>query len=93
METACTLPLGTMPGSAAALVNAVEVAAYTWDLAQALGVDTPMDEGTAAHLHEFTLTLPLDDLRAAVELGPEVALPADAPWADRLLAISGRRPG
>jgi uncharacterized protein (TIGR03086 family) len=92
MQTDCLLPLGTLPGSAAALLNAVEVAAHTWDLAQALAVVTPMDEDTAEHLLAFAGTLPLDDLRAAGELGPEVSLPSGAPWAHRLLAISGRNP-
>lgn len=92
MQTACHLPLGTMPGSAAALLNGVEIAAHTWDLAMSIGAETSMDEETAEHLFEFTGTLPLDDLRQAGELGPEVELPAGAPYADRLLAISGRRP-
>ena len=81
-----------MPGSAAALVNGVEIAAHTWDLARSIDAETSMDEDMAQQLLAFAPTLPLDDLRAAGELGPEVKLPGGATYADRLLAISGRQP-
>ena len=53
---------------------------------------TGMDEDVARCLLDFAGTLPLEELRAAGELGPEVGLPSDATCADRLLALTGRRP-
>ncbi|MGD9525774.1 TIGR03086 family metal-binding protein [Pseudonocardia sp.] len=92
LHTTCHLPLGSMPGADAALLNAVEIAAHNWDLARSIDAATGIDEEVAQRLLTFAGTLPLDELRAAGELGPEVGLPADATCADRLLALTGRRP-
>lgn len=70
----------------------MDVLIHTWDLAKATGQDTTLDPW----LVEACTAMFLPDMpargRAAGIVGPEVAVPADAPAQDRLLAAMGRRP-
>jgi uncharacterized protein (TIGR03086 family) len=65
---------------------------HTWDLAVAIGVDRhPDPEVVEACVSMFLPEMPKVG-RAAGFVGPEVAVPADAPAQDRLLGAMGRQP-
>jgi uncharacterized protein (TIGR03086 family) len=87
-----TFPFGTFPAAAAALMNLSEVVVHTWDLAPAAGCEVVIDPVAAAMLVDFYSAIPLDPYREHGAFGPEVAVAADAPAAERLLGILGREP-
>jgi uncharacterized protein (TIGR03086 family) len=87
-----SFPFGTFPAHAAALMNLSEVVVHTWDLAPAAGREVTIDPTAAAMLVGFYSAIPLDPYREHGAFGPEVEVGADAPAADRLLAILGRTP-
>jgi uncharacterized protein (TIGR03086 family) len=83
---------GTFPAGAAVVSNLGEVLVHSWDLARATGRSYSIDPDLAALVYGLYGAVPLDDKRAMGVFGPEVTVPTDAPVADRLLALSGRRP-
>lgn len=83
---------GTYPAAAALAINVGEVVVHNWDLAKALGRPVTTDPDHAAIAYGLWSSFPLDGLRAAGQLGPEIAIPADAPVMDRLLGLLGRQP-
>jgi uncharacterized protein (TIGR03086 family) len=83
---------GTFPAGAAVVMNLGEVLVHSWDLARATGRAYDLDPELAEVLYELYRAVPLEDKRANGVFGPEVTVPTDAPVADRLLALSGRRP-
>jgi uncharacterized protein (TIGR03086 family) len=83
---------GTFPAGAAVVMNLAEVLVHSWDLAQATGRGYVVDPELAEMVYGFYRAVPLDDMRAKGVWGPEVTVPPDAPVAERLLALSGRRP-
>ena len=87
-----TYPFGTFPASAAALINLSEVVMHTWDIATAIGRDVPIDPLSAEMLFEFYSAIPLDAYREHGVFGARVEVGSEAPAADRLLALLGRRP-
>jgi uncharacterized protein (TIGR03086 family) len=86
-----TFPFGTFPADAAAMMNLSEVVVHTWDLATALGADATVDPTIAEMIYEFYRPMSLDPYRAHGAFGAEVPVDSDAPPADRLLALLGRR--
>jgi uncharacterized protein (TIGR03086 family) len=83
---------GTFPAGAAVVSNLGEVLVHSWDVARTTGHDYTVDPELAALVYGLYSAVPLDDMRAKGVLGPEVTMSADAPVADRLLALLGRRP-
>lgn len=83
---------GTFPAGAAVVINIGEVLVHSWDLAQATGRGYAIDPELAALVDGLWRAVPLDEQRAHGVLGPEVPVPADAPIADRMLGLLGRRP-
>ncbi|HEX4175709.1 MAG TPA: TIGR03086 family metal-binding protein [Acidimicrobiales bacterium] len=83
---------GTFPAGAAVVMNLGEVLVHSWDLARATGRAYDLDPELAEVVYELYRAVPLEDKRANGVFGPEVTVPTDAPVADRLLALSGRRP-
>jgi uncharacterized protein (TIGR03086 family) len=83
---------GTFPAGAAVVINLGEVVVHSWDLAQATGRSYAVDPELAAIVDGLWRAVPLDDKRANGVLGPEVTVAADAPVADRMLGLLGRRP-
>ncbi|MFJ9313174.1 TIGR03086 family metal-binding protein [Pimelobacter simplex] len=79
-----------LPVDAVARLAAVEIAVHGWDVGQATGRGGPLPERLAAEL------LPTA-LRIALEGDDRFALPVpvatEAPAADHVLALLGRRPG
>ena len=83
---------GTFPARACVLINLGEVVVHSWDLAQATGQRHDIDEELALLVHDLYSAIPLEGMRANGSLGPAVAVPNDAPVADRMLGLLGRQP-
>jgi uncharacterized protein (TIGR03086 family) len=65
---------------------------HTWDLAIAIGADPRLDpELVDAVIEMFVPHMPAIGRQAGF-IGPEVAVPSDAPAQDRLLGAMGREP-
>jgi uncharacterized protein (TIGR03086 family) len=84
-------PFGTFPADAAAMMNLSEVVVHTWDIATALGADATIDPVVAEMVYDFYRPMPLEPYRADGAFGAEVLVASDAPPAERLLALLGRR--
>jgi uncharacterized protein (TIGR03086 family) len=87
-----TLPFGTFPADATAMMNLSEVVVHTWDIALALGAHATIDATVAEMLLAFYEPMSLDPYRAHGAFGAEISTDSDAPASDRLLALLGRRP-
>lgn len=72
--------------------RATDMIIHAWDLAVATGQDTSMDPELARLGYEATAPLLTPETRPYAPFGPEVEVPGDAPWADRLLGLVGRDP-
>lgn len=83
---------GTFPAESALLINLGEVLIHNWDIGAATGQTCTLDPKAAELVFGLYGSFPLDGLRAGGQFGPEVAVPSDAPMADRLLGLLGRRP-
>jgi uncharacterized protein (TIGR03086 family) len=92
LDATITLPFGDAPGSVAASINFVDVLVHGWDLARATGQDATLDPDLAEPALEVSRNLVSDQFRSAGAFGPEVAAPADASTANRLVAFLGRTP-
>jgi uncharacterized protein (TIGR03086 family) len=73
------------------MMNLSEVVVHTWDIATALGADATIDPSVAEMIYAFYEPMSLDPYRAHGAFGAEVPADSDAPAADRLLALLGRR--
>jgi uncharacterized protein (TIGR03086 family) len=83
---------GTFPAQASVLINLGEVLVHSWDIARANGQPFSLDPELAGLVYGLYSSIPLDGMRAAGHLGPEIQVPTHAPIADRLLGLLGRRP-
>jgi uncharacterized protein (TIGR03086 family) len=68
-----------------------ELAVHGWDLAVATGQRLDLPADLLAHLHD-AVSVSAEQGREMGLFGPEVAVPADAPPLDRVLALTGRDP-
>jgi uncharacterized protein (TIGR03086 family) len=84
-------PLGEMPGPALAGFTTLDILVHGWDLARATGQPADLDGRLAAHALGFAGQAITPDTRAP-RIGPAVAVAADAPVTDRLVAFLGRNP-
>jgi uncharacterized protein (TIGR03086 family) len=86
-----TMPFGEMPAAGLAGFRFVDLVVHTWDLAKATGQDTNF----APDLCEAALAMSRQRMagmdRAAMPFKDEVAVPDDAPAADRLAGFLGRQ--
>ncbi len=93
LERVCVSPLGFDWSVAQAVAGTfMDVLIHTWDLARATDQDERLDPVLVqACTAMFVPEMPQRGREAGI-IGPEVALSADAPAQDRLLAVMGRRP-
>ncbi|MEV0411543.1 TIGR03086 family metal-binding protein [Streptomyces sp. NPDC050448] len=87
------LPMGVLPGAAAAAVYTHELTVHTWDLAIATGQDPDWDPALIERvIAVLRRALPAEARGGRIPFGEVVAVAADAPAIDRLVAWAGRRP-
>ncbi len=92
MDRMVKLPFGEMPAGAAVNIAIFDVFTHAWDLAKATGQSTALAPAVAEIAYEVAQGMLSDDMRAGGIFGPAVAVPDDAPVADRLAAFAGRTP-
>lgn len=84
---------GAYPGHAVFDLLLVEVLGHGWDLARATGQAWQPDAQTCEHALAVLHGLIQPEYRApGMPFGPEVAVSAEAPALDRLVAYTGRNP-
>jgi uncharacterized protein (TIGR03086 family) len=84
-------PAGDMTGGELAGFAMLECILHGWDLSRATGQDTFIDPELATAIYEGILP-DAERLRHRGAFGPAIPVSADAPMADRLLALLGRTP-
>jgi uncharacterized protein (TIGR03086 family) len=92
MERIVKLPFGEMPAAMALNIAIFDVTTHAWDLAKATGQNTDLDPEVAGIAYEVAQAMLSDDLRNSGMFGQPVAVPDDAPVADRLAGLAGRTP-
>jgi uncharacterized protein (TIGR03086 family) len=93
VDRTVTLPTGERPGSVALSINTVDQLLHSCDLARALGHDVVIPDELAESALEFLQGFLTPDRRGPGKaFGQELAVAADAPVQQRLLAFAGRQP-
>ena len=93
LDRRCLSPAGFEWSVAdAAAGTAMDQVVHTWDLAVAIGARRDLDPEVVDAVSSMFLPHMPEMGRAAGFIGPEVAVAADAPGADRLVGALGRRP-
>jgi len=92
LDRRCHLSFGDMPARATMAIHLLDTVVHGWDLAKATGQDTTLDPELADAALVVAEGMISDALRATGAFGPAVAVAADAPVGDRLVAFTGRRP-
>ncbi|WP_327281933.1 MULTISPECIES: TIGR03086 family metal-binding protein [unclassified Streptomyces] len=87
------LPMGVLPGAAAAAVYTHELVVHTWDLARATGQHPEWDPALIERVLAVVRTaLPAETRGGRIPFAEVVAVDADAAAIERLVAWAGRRP-
>ncbi len=94
LERMVAHPAMSMPGAQLLGFRTTEYALHGWDLARAIGADDRIDPDVLAELLQMlTAMAPMLAASGMFGTGPSNDLPADASVQDRVLDLSGRRPG
>ncbi|ONH25108.1 TIGR03086 family metal-binding protein [Pseudofrankia asymbiotica] len=89
----CLSPLGFEWSVGEALAGTfMDVLVHGWDLATATSQDPRLDPDLVQACWDMFIPDMPERGRGAGLIGPEVAVPADAPLQDRLLGVMGRHP-
>ena len=92
MDKIVKLPFGEMPAGMALNIAIFDVTTHAWDLAKATGQSTDLDPEVSGIAYQVAQGMLSDEMRSSGIFGPEVAVSADAPMADRLAGLAGRTP-
>jgi uncharacterized protein (TIGR03086 family) len=94
MERTFTLPWGDNPGSMALGLAVAEAAVHGWDVGQAAGRPTVIDDDVAEAVYGMTSSMmaPLGEFPRGDSFDEPVEVPDSAPIADKMIAYMGRRP-
>jgi uncharacterized protein (TIGR03086 family) len=97
LDRTVALRMGEVPATWLATQQMVELATHAWDLAKATGQPADLDPEVGAAALAFARQNIKPEYRgdegSGAVMGPEVAVPDDAPVYDRLAAFAGRDPG
>ncbi|CND64814.1 TIGR03086 family protein [Mycobacterium tuberculosis] len=85
------IPMGSVPGVAAAHMRSTEAIVHGWDLAQATGQEPRFPDDIVQRILEFTRVKLADVPPDRSPFGPPQPAPADAPPIIELVALLGRR--
>ncbi|CAI7973762.1 TIGR03086 family metal-binding protein [Parafrankia sp. BMG5.11] len=92
-ERRCMSPLGFEWSVGEALAGTfMDVLVHSWDLATATGQDTHLDPDLVRACWDMFIPEMPERGRRAGLIGPQVAVPSEAPLQDRLLGAMGRQP-
>jgi uncharacterized protein (TIGR03086 family) len=83
---------GPMPAQVAAMINLLDTAGHTWDLARATGQPEELPEDVIALAMDAAQTVLTPETRQFAGFDPAVDVPADASPTARFAAFMGRRP-
>ncbi|MFD5511597.1 TIGR03086 family metal-binding protein [Streptomyces sp. NPDC127051] len=87
------LPMGVLPGAAAAAVYTHELLVHTWDLATATGQHPDWDTALIERVIDVVRrALPAETRGGRIPFAEVVTVDPEAPAIDRLVAWAGRRP-
>ncbi|MER7342399.1 TIGR03086 family metal-binding protein [Streptomyces sp. NPDC000075] len=87
------LPMGVLPGAAAAAIYTHEVTVHTWDLAKATGQEPEWDPALIERvIGVVRRALPAETRGGRIPFAEAVAVDPGARAIDRLVAWAGRRP-
>ncbi|MFE5494325.1 TIGR03086 family metal-binding protein [Streptomyces virginiae] len=87
------LPMGVLPGAAAAAVYTHELTVHTWDLARATGQEPDWDSALIERVMGVVRrALPAETRGGRIPFAEVVAVDPEAPAIDRLVAWAGRMP-
>ena len=83
-----------LPGEVAGVVALDELVVHGWDVARASGQAFDCEQPLLEVVHGFVVQFagPGQEEQRNGLFGPEVPLPDDAPFLDRVLALAGRDP-
>ncbi|NQW21869.1 MAG: TIGR03086 family protein [SAR202 cluster bacterium] len=90
-EAVVGTPFGDMPGGQFIMVPITDMIVHTWDIAKSTGQNTTLDAGLC-ELGYNVLTNVAAGGRENGAFGPEITVPGDASFQDKMLALSGRQP-
>jgi uncharacterized protein (TIGR03086 family) len=90
LERIVQIPVGRVPGAAAARIRTVEAIVHGWDLAQATGQQTRFPDDTVEQVIAFSRAKLADVPSDRRPFGPPRPAPDDAPPIVRLAALLGR---
>jgi len=90
LEKIIQIPVGPVPGAAAAHMRSVEAVVHGWDLAQATGQAARFPDVVVERVLEFTRAKLADVPPDRSPFGPPQPAPADAAPVTRLAALLGR---
>ncbi|NKZ03602.1 TIGR03086 family metal-binding protein [Actinomadura latina] len=93
LEQIVQVPVGPVPGVAAAHIRAVEAVVHGWDLAQATGQEPRFPDDIVRQVLEFSRAKLADIPPGRTPFGPPQPAPADAPPIVELAALLGRPVG
>jgi uncharacterized protein (TIGR03086 family) len=86
-----TIPFGTIPAETALSIAVVDTFVHGWDIASATNQEPRLDPDLSAALLEWAPAI-LPPARENRGFGSVVAVAADAPAPQRLIALLGRQP-
>ena len=90
LEQIVQIPMGSVPGVAAAHMRSTEAIVHGWDLAQATGQEPRFPDGIVQRVLEFTRDKLADVPPDRSPFGPAQPAPAGAPPIVELVALLGR---
>ena len=83
---------GPRPARVGMMINLLDTATHTWDVARATGQPEALPDGVAEAALEAARAIVTDDIRGVRGFDPAITLPADATATELLVAFLGRRP-
>ena len=94
MERNFTMPWGESPGKTNLGLAVAEITVHGWDLAEATGQETDIDEDVAEAVYQLTSSMmePKGSFPRGDAFADPIEVPDDAPARDRMLAYLGRNP-
>lgn len=93
LERTAMTPFGEMPVARIMVGTVLDQLVHCWDLAQATGQDTSLDNGMVEFAYGMLVSGGFADMgRQAGFVGPEISVPDDSSLQDKMIGYMGRQP-